>query len=82
MSTPTTTMQPTPARSPASGVRLARRRARVLLIRNGATVRSALGQSAAYEFTNGEHVIVFNGQRFTGESLAEAISAAKTGSGA
>jgi len=54
--------------------------ARVQAIRDGATVRHALGQAALHErLRDGRHRVILRGQVFIGGTLREAINAAKRG---
>ncbi|MFH1268521.1 MAG: hypothetical protein ABIK89_22590 [Planctomycetota bacterium] len=66
-----TTPRPTPAAAVNST-----RAARVQEIVDGAHVRQALGQAALHELRNGEHVIIFRGERFVASSVDEAIDQA------
>ena len=62
-----------------SGEREARRRERAEAIRDGALVRQAVSQSAAHECVGGVHIVTWQGKRFSGRTLDEAIEAAKEG---
>jgi len=54
------------------------RSARVQAIVDGARVRQALGQAALYRrLPDGQHEVVFRGERFVGSTLDQAIEAAR-----
>ena len=62
---------------PPTTEREAARRARVEAIRDGARVRRALSQGALHEFTGGVHTITWQGERYHGATVDDAIRAAQ-----
>jgi hypothetical protein len=53
------------------------RQARLDAIRAAATARALLGQAATHEVVDGRHVVTLRGQRFTGDTLDDAIQSAR-----
>jgi len=70
----------TTSRTPHANARRLARQARVQAIRDGALVRRKLGQGAIHErLSDGLHVVIYRGRRFTGPAVDAAIQAAREG---